>query len=224
MVPFTPDTALTAYLFQLPVSSKMINCIAQKATDVVANMQGSGPHASSQVHDFLPSVSYYITSVVEESRVPMGTLVASLVYLSRLESRLPPDAKAVPSTAHRIFLATLILADKDLNDKPQMNCDWVQNSVVPGFESASFPITEINLMERQLLHLLDWDVRIEPQDLHPQLGLLSKTLYIQYPVERELALSKSLTGEQHYASLALANRRGHGRGNLDGIEHKVSRY
>ena len=220
MIPFTSDTALMAYLLQLPVSSEMITCIAQKATDVVANMQGC---TRSPVHRSLPSISYYITYVVQESRVLMGTLLASLVYLSRLESRLPSDAKAVPSTAHRIFLATLIIADKNLNDKPQMNCDWVRNSVVPGFASVSFPITEINLMERQLLHLLDWDVRIEPQDLHPQLELLSKTLHIQYPVGQELALSKSLTREQHYASLALANRRGHGRGNLDRIEHKVSR-
>jgi G1/S-specific cyclin PLC1 len=185
MVVFMSETDLASFMCKLPLSSRMIDYIAQQAMQVVPNMAESDPNTPPQNHDSFPPVSYYIKSVVARSRVQiptfMPTLVTSLVYLSRLQSRLPPEAKAVPSTAHRIFLATLILADKNLHDNAQWNWQWVQHSIVPGYESVSFPIAEINLMERQLLYLLDWDVRVRPQDLYRQLDLLLNSC-IQQPL------------------------------------------
>ncbi|ORZ27775.1 hypothetical protein BCR41DRAFT_345879, partial [Lobosporangium transversale] len=61
-------------------------------------------------------------------------------------------------TCHRVFLATLIVAAKYLNDQSPKNKHWSAHSAV-------FSVGEVNLMEKQLLSLLDFDLRITEADL-----------------------------------------------------------
>jgi len=95
--------------------------------------------------------------------------MTSLVYLHRLKAKLPTVAKGMRCTVHRIFLASLILAAKNLNDSSPKNKHWARYTSVRGFPDFSFSITEVNLMEKQMLFLLDWDLRIRPTDLYQHL-------------------------------------------------------
>ena len=183
-MPYSPNLAAENqaaldHFIQLPVSSDMISYLAQKATQVIRcepsvnkNLPPTPPasppqYAASHSRDpALPSVEEFITSIVERSHVQTATLMSSLVYLSRLRSRLPPVAKGMRCTVHRIFLASLILAAKNLNDSSPKNKHWARYSAVRGYDNFGFSITEVNLMEKQLLFLLDWDLRINPDDLH----------------------------------------------------------
>ncbi|KAF1944818.1 cyclin [Clathrospora elynae] len=173
------NQAALDHFIQLPVSHDMISYLAQKATQVIRcepsinkNLPPTPPasppqYAASHLREpSLPSVEEFITSIVEKSHVQTATLMSSLVYLSRLRSRLPPVAKGMRCTVHRIFLAALILAAKNLNDSSPKNKHWARYSSVRGYENFGFSITEVNLMEKQLLFLLDWDLRINPEDLH----------------------------------------------------------
>ncbi|OCL08781.1 cyclin [Glonium stellatum] len=178
------NKAALDYFIQLPVSADMISYLAQKATQVIRceqaaqlnkNLPPTPPRTPPQDNaQFareapLPTVEAFITSLVERSHVQVPTLMTSLVYLSRLKARLPPVAKGMRCTVHRIFLASLILAAKNLNDSSPKNKHWARYSAVRGFENFGFSITEVNLMEKQLLFLLDWDLRINPEDLYQHL-------------------------------------------------------
>ncbi|KAI9806099.1 MAG: hypothetical protein M1833_004506 [Piccolia ochrophora] len=178
------NNAALEHFIRQPVSREMIAYLAQKASSVIRCEQVPTPPSSltrapptpprtpSQdgLSDFaqdtpLPSLDAFITSLVDKSHVQVPTLMTSLVYLARLHKRLPPVAKGMRCTVHRIFLAALILAAKNLNDSSPKNKHWARYSSVRGYEGFGFSVTEVNLMEKQLLFLLDWDLNINQDDL-----------------------------------------------------------
>lgn len=183
--------ALEQFVYQ-PVSRTMITYLAEAAFSVIQcdpNMMpppAAEPRAGSQLpptpprspppravrHDDgpLPSLQEFITQLVVSSNVQVPTLMSTLVYLNRLKARLQPMAKGLRCTTHRIFLASLILAAKYLNDSSPKNKHWASYSVIQSeVYNFGFSRTEVNLMEKQLLSLLDWDLRITESDLYREL-------------------------------------------------------
>ncbi|KAI9825403.1 MAG: hypothetical protein M1832_001133 [Thelocarpon impressellum] len=182
------EAALDHFIRQ-PVSKDMVAHLARKASsvirceEVVSGLADAdrnprlpptppqtppqdGPAPRFAAHETpLPSLEAFIGSLVDKSHVQVSTLMSSLVYLGRLQERLPPVAKGMRCTVHRIFLASLILAAKNLNDSSPKNKHWARYSCVAGYGGFGFSVTEVNLMEKQLLFLLDWDLRINQDDL-----------------------------------------------------------
>src|ERR1700761_429988 len=173
------NQAALDYFIQLPVSRDMV-CYLANATAQVIRCDNPPqilakptntitPPSTPPPGDALPSLEEYITSIIHRSHVQTPTLMTSLVYLSRLQQRLPAVAKGMACTVHRIFLAALILAAKNLNDSSPKNKHWARYTTVKGYPKFGFSITEVNLMEKQMLFLLDWDLRIHNEDLYEHL-------------------------------------------------------
>lgn len=156
-----------------PVSPSMISYLASKASsvircedDMLPPTPPSTPPRDLAQQDHIPPVEEFIAGIVTRSQVQVATLMSSLVYLERLKSRLPTVAKGGRCTVHRIFLACLILSAKNLNDSSPKNKHWAKYSVCAvGSVPFGFSLSEVNLMERQLLALLDFNLRIEKEDL-----------------------------------------------------------
>jgi len=211
------NQAALDYFIQVPVSQDMIRYLAKATSQVIRCDQMPEilskpsstltPPSTPPPGEALPSLEEYITSIVSRSHVQTPTLMTSLVYLSRLQQKLPAVAKGMSCTLHRIFLASLILAAKNLNDSSPKNKHWARYTTVRGYPGFGFSITEVNLMEKQMLFLLDWDLRVRSEDLYihfePFLAPIREQLQAQERYRQEQQKAAQLQRYHYYSSYAI---------------------
>ncbi|KAJ6163804.1 hypothetical protein N7497_003783 [Penicillium chrysogenum] len=118
----------------------------------------------------LPSIEVFIGSLVDHSQVQVSILMCSLVYLGRLRARLPRVVIGMRCSTHRIFLASLIIAAKILDDSSPKNKHWARYTMVNNYGGFGFSLPEVNSMEHELLVLLDWETHVTEEDIFTYLS------------------------------------------------------
>lgn len=153
-----------------PVSQDMIHKLVVTTLQVLPCQEDknypsppSSPNKSSKEKP-LPSLMTFLTKLIRYTNVYTGTLMATMVYLNRLKLKLPKNAQGLPCTRHRILLSCLILSSKYHNDSSPKNVYWAK------YTDGLFNVKDINLMERQLIYLLNWDLRVSNAEMIQQLG------------------------------------------------------
>ncbi|CDO92613.1 unnamed protein product [Kluyveromyces dobzhanskii CBS 2104] len=185
-------------LFDSPVSDDMIKFLTDHALKVIP-AQNRQPHQkyppsppgspSGKGANGVPSLMTFISRLVRYTNVYTSTLLTTVVYLNRLRALLPSDAAGLPTTCHRIFLACLILSAKYHNDSSPLNKHWTKHA------DGLFTLRDVNLMERQLLQLFEYDLRIEASELYDNLYSLAS------PIHRDLEKGAQINKMRHQAQL-----------------------
>lgn len=145
-------------LMKSPVTDDMIRFLTNCTLKVLPQHSYPSPPGSPKGNK-LPSLMSFISRLVRHTNVYTSTLLTTACYLNKLKCFLPKDASGLPSTVHRIFLACLILSAKFHNDSSPLNRHWAK------YTDGLFTLEDINLMERQLIQLLNWDLRVTNDDL-----------------------------------------------------------
>lgn len=105
----------------------------------------------------------FIQEVLKRSRTTYSTLQTALFYLfrirpsvvshlSRMHHRQPYWEDAYVSCGRRMFLASLVVASKFVQDKTYRNSAWAK--------IAGLPVSEINAAERIFLNMIDYRLYI----------------------------------------------------------------
>ncbi|KAK9729275.1 hypothetical protein K7432_000425 [Basidiobolus ranarum] len=107
----------------------------------------------------LPELLLFIERLTERSRINAITGVVALIYVYRLKAKLPARAQGEYGTSHRIFLSSLLVASKYLYGNESLNNrDMAEVSGV-------FTTAQVNLMEKEFLGLLDYQVWVNDKEI-----------------------------------------------------------
>lgn len=192
------------------VSQDMIHNLVVKTLQVIPCLEDKNKKASANGKP-LPSLMTFINRLVRYTNVYTGTLMTTLVYLERLKQKLPRNAQGLPCTRHRIFLSCLILASKFHNDSSPKNMHWAK------YTDGLFSVNDVNLMERQLLYLLNWDLRVSNEEMVEQLGKFLD------PIREDLIRSIKMRKFLHKQQQAVAAQLHAQAAELDYLSPSISR-
>ncbi|RKP10027.1 cyclin-domain-containing protein, partial [Thamnocephalis sphaerospora] len=123
------------------------------ATQVIESIWPAPPPAAANVK-LLP-LRLFVQEVLRRSRTSYVTLQTALFYLTRVQ-KLHERCDVRRPCGRRMFLASLVIATKYLQDRAYSNRAW---SRVSGLSAS-----EITRCERKLLQWLSWNLYIQEKE------------------------------------------------------------
>ncbi|KAJ2381376.1 hypothetical protein GGI23_007599 [Coemansia sp. RSA 2559] len=131
-------------------------------TDSQARGTGGAPNQHILLNPMLlnlPSIETFIFNITTSLDIKTAVLVTALIYVERLSRRLPESATGTVDTPYRIFLASLLLADKFWSDSA------VPVKALVAAAGGVFAHREIASMERALIKLLGFNLYVSAEQI-----------------------------------------------------------
>lgn len=176
-------STINALRYLPPINQAMIDAVSQAAIKSISCVCNSPKPNSFSVH----SIPSFLNKIVKKSQIQSSVLVCSMIYLKRVDSKLPKSAVGIESSRHRLLLASIILAEKFLVD------DSTKNSVWASFADFIFSGAEVNLMERHLMMLLDYDLNIDHKEVEEYLAKFTKRSPLIQKALKNVSISADVT-------------------------------
>ncbi|KAI9299872.1 hypothetical protein BJ944DRAFT_273783 [Cunninghamella echinulata] len=126
-----------------------------------------------------PELMYFIQKITYHARISCHIAVVALIYIDRCKSALPKNAIGDQDTAHRIVLASLLVASKylhgtkwgsiqqQINDEDKNNIAdedkpyWLTNKRMVQLSGNMYNIKQMNQLERSFLNLIQYQCWVD---------------------------------------------------------------
>ena len=102
-----------------------------------------------------PSFRKWIHQVLSATRLPSATILLSLHYLNDRVANFPESVPSGENQIYRLLAVSLILGSKFLDDNTFINRSWS--------DVTAIKVTELNLLEMKWLHLINYELHIDPK-------------------------------------------------------------
>ncbi|KAL6940435.1 hypothetical protein ACO0QE_004335 [Hanseniaspora vineae] len=122
--------------------------------------------SSDKRESAIPSLENFIKGLIIGSNVQTTTLMSTVVLLKRLQKIIPKNVYGIETTRHRIFIGSLIIVAKMLNDSSPLNKHWCN------YTNGLLTLLELNIIEKELLEYFNWNLKFEEQELVSSLSPL----------------------------------------------------
>ncbi|CAG8818376.1 40938_t:CDS:2 [Gigaspora margarita] len=143
--------ALNEHSMSKPVSAELIDFTT---TSMCSFFHMSQPQR--QKSHQLPDLPAFITKIIHDLNLPVLNVVVCLIYVHRLKSQLPKNYETEYGTAHRVFISSILVASKYVDDVP-----ITARKMLDSVGKDIWSIKDIIRMERAFLSFIQWDLSID---------------------------------------------------------------
>ena len=162
------------------------------------NKNGESCASSSQKRESaIPSLENFIKGLIIGSNVQTTTLMSTVVLLKRLQKIIPKNVYGIETTRHRIFIGSLIIVAKMLNDSSPLNKHWCN------YTNGLLTLLELNIIEKELLEYFNWNLKFEEQELIQSLSPLLLPIKEQILLQQQTQQVAMQQQQQQQQKLAL---------------------
>lgn len=176
LVPQVPENGILIVSF-LDFASTSFDAILFPSVIPQKPIQTNGEIQRRPSH--LPDLIPFISLITDKCDVQPVHLVMALMYVQRFRKSLPSGYKAEPEAAHRIFVASLLVASKYSEDR------CLSTKQVVRATGDVWSIKEITRMELAFLRFLHWDLYVSHEEMTSflsDLGFDIKTILPNRPI------------------------------------------
>ncbi|CAM0138779.1 hypothetical protein VKS41_006009 [Umbelopsis sp. WA50703] len=163
---FTP---LSPTVLQHRLPQSLTDYFAQIICDLLPT---STPQARSALVS-LPELLFFIEKVTHRAGVTCKVIVYAMIYLERAKEALPKGAVGNYDTTHRLFLASLLLASKFLEEDMESDANNSLVASIPRLNGKRlrdlcggiYTLKDINTFELSFLKLIKYRCWVDQDDV-----------------------------------------------------------